>query len=158
MRPITLQPAVAILPGKKTALLFAVLALFAGLQAMANDPSIPTVTTIAGTSTIRQDSSSVVAPKLVVQPVSQTVPAGFSAAFTASASGIPAPTYQWQKGGVAISGATGSSYKIASVGVDDAGNYTVVVANAAGVVTSEVAELKMFVAPPSHGVVSISVE
>jgi len=158
MHPKIPHPVVAMPPGKKTALLFAVLALFAGLQAKDNDRLPPAVTANVGKSPIRQDTAAAVAPTLVVQPVSQTVPAGFPVDFTTSASGIPAPTYQWQKGGVAIRGATGSSYQIASMGADDAGRYTVVIANAAGVVTSEVAELKLFVAPPSHGVVSISVE
>ena len=102
--------------------------------------------------------TSIVASAITIQPVSQTVPAGYPVAFTASASGSPAPRFQWQKGGVAISGATGSSYRIASVGAGDAGNYTVVVTNAAGVVPSEIAELKTPVVAPSSAVVSISIQ
>ena len=36
------------------------------------------------------------APVLTAQPVSQTVPLGSTASFTAAALGMPAPTYQWQ--------------------------------------------------------------
>ena len=168
--------------GKQTTLLLAVLAVFAVLQAVGNEPTRSAVATnsgvaniprpVAATATVAQSTQTVaravqsptlketliVAPALTIQPVSQTVPAGYSVIFTASASGSPAPSFQWQKGGVAISGATGSSYRIASVGTDDAGNYTVVVANAAGVVVSEVAELKTFVAAPSKAVVLISIQ
>jgi formylglycine-generating enzyme required for sulfatase activity len=50
-------------------------------------------------------------------------------------------TYQWYKDGVAINGATGSSYTIMSVKASDAGSYTVTVSNSAGSVTSDVATL-----------------
>jgi subtilisin-like proprotein convertase family protein len=76
------------------------------------------------------------APVLTTQPVSQTATAGTSVTFTAGASGAPAPTYQWQKGGVNISGATGTSYVIASAAAGDASTYTVVATNSAGSVTS----------------------
>ena len=36
------------------------------------------------------------APKLTSSPASKTVTAGESATFTAAASGVPAPTVQWQ--------------------------------------------------------------
>ena len=47
-----------------------------------------------------------VAPLITRQPVSQTVVAGTSVTFTASASGNPLPTYQWYRDGTAIAGAT----------------------------------------------------
>ena len=168
--------------GKQTALLLAVIAVFAGLQAKGKDPTLPAVATNSGLADVPRpvDATAsgaqsiqpaakaaqipilketlIVAPAITMQPVSQTVPAGYPVAFTASASGSPAPSFQWQKGGVAISGVTGSSYRIASVGADDAGNYTVVVANAAGVVTSEVVELTTLVVAPSNAVVSISIQ
>ena len=170
-------------PQKQTALLLAGVALFGALQAKNSDPVAPAVTLRAGpTSTVRstevaasaapsnlsaansdqrmilKNSVATLAPVITIQPVSQIVPAGYSATFTVLASGIPAPTYQWQKGGLPISGATASSYTIASAGLGDAGNYSVVVANSAGAATSEVAELKTVVAPPSHGVVAIAIQ
>jgi hypothetical protein len=57
------------------------------------------------------------------------------------ASGTPAPTYQWQKDGTSISGATSSTYSISSTASSDAGSYTVVVTNSAGSVTSSAATL-----------------
>jgi hypothetical protein len=82
-----------------------------------------------------------VAPAFTTQPASQIITAGNPVTFSAAASGTPAPTYQWQKDGVNISGATNSSYPIASVASGDAGNYTVVATNSAGSVTSNPATL-----------------
>jgi hypothetical protein len=76
-------------------------------------------------------------------PASQTVLTGASVTFTVAASGTPAPTYQWQKNGAKISGATSTSYTIASVATGDAGTYTVVASNSAGSATSRGAVLKV---------------
>jgi uncharacterized repeat protein (TIGR03803 family) len=70
-------------------------------------------------------------PTLVLLPVSQTVSAGSSATFTVSATGSPGLYYQWQLNGVNLAEATNTSYT-----TTNAGNYTVVVSNAVGVVTS----------------------
>jgi len=86
-------------------------------------------------------NAAAIAPAITTQPVSQTVAPGAAASFSASASGTPTPTYQWQKGGVNIAGATGASYSITSVVAGDAGNYAVVATNSAGSVTSATASL-----------------
>src|SRR4029453_6211410 len=50
--------------------------------------------------------------------------------------------YQWRRNGVAISGATSSSYVLDPTALSDSGaQFTVVVSNAAGTVTSAVATL-----------------
>jgi hypothetical protein len=54
---------------------------------------------------------------------------------------VPAPTYQWYFGDVAISGATSTTYSLAVVQTTNAGNYTVTVTNSAGSVTSNAAAL-----------------
>jgi hypothetical protein len=82
-----------------------------------------------------------VAPQITLQPSNQTVTAGNSVTFTASASGTPAPTYQWQKNSVNISGATSSSYMIASVAAGDAGTYKVIATNSVSAATSNGAVL-----------------
>jgi hypothetical protein len=82
---------------------------------------------------------------------------GGSVTFSATATGSPAPTYQWQKNGSPIAGATGSGYTIASVSVADVASYTVVVTNSAGSVTSTAALLNLIVAP-SHAVITITVQ
>ena len=80
-------------------------------------------------------------PAISAHPASQTKNAGESVTFTVVATGAPAPTYQWKKGSTDISGATTSSYTIDAVTSNDAGNYTVVVTNIAGSVTSDAATL-----------------
>jgi hypothetical protein len=75
-------------------------------------------------------------PSITSPPVTQTVTVGSSVTFTASASGTPSPTYQWEKGGVAISGATTPSLALSNVQTTDAGSYTVVATNSAGSATA----------------------
>ena len=49
-----------------------------------------------GVNTIVITSSVTAAPAFTTQPTGQTVTAGSNASFTATASGTPMPTYQWQ--------------------------------------------------------------
>ena len=91
---------------------------------------------------------STAAPAFTTQPVSQTANAGAAATLTAVATGLPAPTFQWYRNGVAISGATSSAYTIASLAPADAGTYSVVATNSAGSVTSSGATLTVN-APPA---------
>jgi len=81
------------------------------------------------------------APAIQSQPQSQTVTAGNSALFSVTATGHPALTYQWYFNGTAITGATASSYSLASAQTGNAGSYTVTVANTLGSVTSNAATL-----------------
>ncbi len=82
-----------------------------------------------------------VAPSITAQPQSQTLAVGASATFSVAATGVPAPSYQWNFNGSAIAGASASTYVVASAQVSNAGSYTVTVANAAGSVTSAPAVL-----------------
>lgn len=81
------------------------------------------------------------APFISVQPTSLTVLAGRTVSFSISATGIPPPTYQWQKNGINILGVAIATYTIASPLDSDAGNYTCLVTNNAGSVTSAAAIL-----------------
>lgn len=85
-------------------------------------------------------TSTVVAPSITTQPVSQSVTAGDAARFSVAATGT-SPTYQWYKNGTALTGATGSSLAIAATSTSDAGSYTVAVKNSSGSVTSAAATL-----------------
>ena len=60
-----------------------------------------------------------------------------------TATGTAPLAYQWRRGGVPISGATGSSYTLSptSVAADNGAQFSVVVTNASGAVTSAVATL-----------------
>ena len=82
-----------------------------------------------------------ITPTIVTNPVNQTVTAGQSASFGVLATGIPAPTYQWQHAGTNLSGATASTLNIASATVDNAGSYAVIVSTPAGSATSSTATL-----------------
>jgi hypothetical protein len=94
-----------------------------------------------------------VAPAITTQPQSQSVTAGATVNFTVTATGSPAPTYQWSFNGTPISGATSSALTVNSAQSANAGSYTVAVANSSGSVTSNTASLTVnpVVTPPSGG-------
>lgn len=75
------------------------------------------------------------------QPIGKTAAVGEGVTFRVVALGNPAPRYQWRKDGVAIPGATASTYTMPSVAYGDVAGYSVVVSNAQGSVTSDVAKL-----------------
>ena len=89
-----------------------------------------------------------IAPAIQTQPQSQTVTAGSAVQFSVTASGHPAMTYQWYFNGTAISGATGNIYSLSSAQSGNAGDYTVVVSNVMGSVTSNQATLTVNPVPP----------
>jgi hypothetical protein len=62
--------------------------------------------------------------------------AGSSVTITVAPGGSPMPTFQWQKNGVRIAGATSASYRINRVKSSDAATYTLVATNTAGFATS----------------------
>lgn len=79
------------------------------------------------------------APAFTLDPVGQTLTEGQSLSLSVSATGSPAPTFQWFKGASAISGATSSTYSIPAVALGDAGTYTCVATNSVSSVTSAAA-------------------
>jgi malectin (di-glucose binding ER protein) len=82
------------------------------------------------------------APAISSQPASTAVIAGQAATFSVTATGSARLTYQWQRGGVAISGATSSAYTTAATTTSDNGaQFRVVVANSKGTTTSSAATL-----------------
>ena len=74
-------------------------------------------------------SSAAVAPSITAPPKSDSITAGQSVTFTATATGTAPLSYQWYLGGTAISGATSSSYSIQNAQAANAGTYTVTVSN-----------------------------
>src|SRR5258708_29865651 len=93
-------------------------------------------------------SAAPVAPTMTTQPASQTVTAGQTATFTVVATGTAPLSYQWSRSGATIAGATSSSYTTgATTSSDNGAQFTVVVSNTAGSVTSSGAALTVSAAP-----------
>jgi hypothetical protein len=80
-------------------------------------------------------------PVIAAPPKSQAVPAGGAATFSVSASSALPLTYQWQRDGAAIPGATTAVLGLPRVTAAEAGRYTVVVSTSAGSVVSDPAVL-----------------
>jgi hypothetical protein len=93
------------------------------------------------------------APSILTCPASQTVVSGNSVTFTASASGFPVPTVQWQQSTngtnyTNITGATSTSYTISAAAASQNGyRYRAVFTNSAGSATTTVATLTVQYAP-----------
>ncbi|MDR3377654.1 MAG: hypothetical protein P4M10_03135, partial [Verrucomicrobiae bacterium] len=108
--------------------------------------------------------SSTVASLILLYPPSITVePAGFTADYLSSNSlsllvaGTSPLSYQWLLNGTNVSGATNSSYAIASLTLTNAGAYTVEVTNAYGSVVSTPAEVEVapFLTSPFGGAIGV---
>ena len=111
-------------------------------QVIATSP-FGSVTSIVATLTL------LFPPSITVQPANQYVFAGSNAEFTVAAAGTPTLAYAWERDGAPIAGATNSSYTVNSVQSSDSGSqFTCVLVNAYGSVTSTVAILTVGL-PPS---------
>ncbi len=75
------------------------------------------------------------------QPVSGTVNVTSNATFTVGGSSAAPLSYQWRKDVVIVSGATNATFTLSNVQTNQAGNYTVVITNIWGSMTSSVAVL-----------------
>jgi hypothetical protein len=83
-------------------------------------------------------------PSIAVQPVSADVTVGQTASFSVAVMGTAPFSYQWQKNGTAVSGATSSTYTTPpTAAADNRALFTVVVSNRAGSVTSNAATLNV---------------
>lgn len=88
-------------------------------------------------------------PIVTAQPQSCTKTYADTAVFSVGATGLPAATYQWRRNGVnvtndsRISGAQSNTLTIKKAQLSDAGEFSVVVANDMGSVTSQAAVLTM---------------
>ena len=86
-------------------------------------------------------------PAITNQPVAVAVNAGATAGFSVGATGSGTLAYQWQMNGANLIGATLSTLSLTNVQLTNAGNYTVVVTNSYGSVTSSIASLTVYVVP-----------
>lgn len=83
-----------------------------------------------------------VAPAVTTQPSGATVALGGTATLTAAASGVPAPTVQWQvrRGGADwadVPGATSGTLEVVVTAAEDGARYRAVFTNAAGTATTQ---------------------
>ena len=125
----------------------AVAAADAGNYSVIVSNSLGTITSTAAALTV------ILPPTITAQPAAQAVASGISASFAVTASGSAPLAYQWLKNGAAIangakySGVTASALTVTAVATADTGNYSVVITNAAGSVTSAVAPLTIVATP-----------
>jgi len=89
-------------------------------------------------------------PAFTMEPLAQTVRLGTNVMFSAAATGLPAPDFQWLFNGTNIFGATNASYTIASMATTNVGNYSVTITNVAGSLTSTNAELALVAPAPAQ--------
>jgi alpha-tubulin suppressor-like RCC1 family protein len=86
-------------------------------------------------------------PTITTSPAGGLVARGSPVTLTAAATGSGLIDYRWQKDGVDLPGARGSTLYLPFFESSDAGQYRVVVTNSAGSVTSTAAALETLVAP-----------
>ncbi len=99
------------------------------------------VTSVVATLTV------LVPPRIVAPPQNLTVAQGATATFEVVAEGWPAPSYQWQFNNAALAGQISPSLTITNVQATNEGDYSVVVSNSAGSITTSTAHLT--VEPPA---------
>ncbi len=110
-------------------------------QVVVSNPAGSTTSNVA-TLSVRN------APQVLTHPASASVLLNSGTSLSVTASGHAPLSYQWRKGGTAISGATAPTLAFASAGASDSGEYDVVVSNVAGTATSQTATITVLT-PPS---------
>ena len=137
--PMNINPGQSV-PFKVTFTPTAAGAASATITVGSNASNAPTTVAASGAGTAA--AAPATAPTISSQPSNQTVTAGQTATFAVTASGSGTLSYQWQKNGTAISGATSASYTTpATTSADNGAKFVVVVSNSAGNVTSGAARL-----------------
>lgn len=127
----------------------ATLILAAATGADAGTYSCAVTNTVNGTAGVLASSNAVLAvnvPPVVAPIANQTGGEGGSVTFAASATGNGTLSYQWQKNGVDLPGATSATLTLANLQVSAADTYTCVVTNTLnGTVTSTTATASLAV-------------
>ena len=97
---------------------------------------------LPGRQALQSQNDSATAPVVTAQPASQVVLVGQSATFSVAITGTIPISYQWNRNGAPIGGATSASYTTAATtSADNGATFSVVVSNSAGSVTSNNATL-----------------
>ncbi|HOB75110.1 MAG TPA: immunoglobulin domain-containing protein [Phycisphaerae bacterium] len=106
------------------------------------------VTNAGGSATSNAAALTVrAATTITAQPTAQAVCPGGTASFSVTATGDGTLSYQWQKDGTNLAGATSATLQITNVSASDAGNYRCVVTGGCGSATSNAAALTLQTAP-----------
>ena len=119
----------------------------AGNYSVLASNSVGTATSASAALTV------IVPPTISSQPAAQTAATGGSATFSVTATGTAPLSYRWLKNSAAIangtkySGVSSNVLTVATVATVDAGNYSVIITNLAGSVTSSVAPLTVVSSP-----------
>ena len=101
-----------------------------------------------------------VAPTIVTQPSNQVLVVGGSAVFSVTAAGTAPLGYQWYKdafkltNSATVNGATNAGLALSNLQLTDIGNYSVVVSNNLGTITSAPASLNTGVPPANDNFAS----
>jgi hypothetical protein len=91
-----------------------------------------------------------IAPVLTLVPTNTSVKLGDTAQFTAAATGLPEPTWQWFFANAPLTGETNAVLVRPNVWISDVGAYSVFASNVAGAVTGPAAELLVVPAAPAQ--------
>ncbi len=107
----------------------------------ANASSYTGIDSVAEVFQIVYTPQTEVTPLIFAQPPSRTAFLGHTATLTIGVLGTPPLNYQWRRDGTVIPEGTNATLVLTNVQIGQAGNYTVVVSNAFGTVTSQMATL-----------------
>jgi pectin methylesterase-like acyl-CoA thioesterase len=113
-------------------------------QAQVPDEGLYSVTLTNAAGYTNSDSVTLtvnIPPTISVQPANVAALNGAPASFSVTATGKPAPTYQWLKNGFPITDQTNATLSFGAVVPTDAGTYSVVVSSSAGTLSSSSATL-----------------
>jgi hypothetical protein len=103
-----------------------------------------TLTDPAGSTTSSNAVLTLLNPPVITSsPASQSVVAGTTVMFSATATGTAPVTYQWQFDGATIPGATNTSLTVTNAVISNAGSYSMVATSPYGSATSSVATLSV---------------
>ncbi len=103
--------------------------------------TMATLTNVASGFVITTNTSP---PAITSQPSDRYADRGAAITFRTAAKGAGALKYQWRFSGTNISGATTNTYTLSNIQTNNAGDYTVVVTNIFGAITSSAATLTVF--------------
>jgi glucose/arabinose dehydrogenase len=107
-----------------------------------------------GGEVFRVQFTGAVAPTISSHPSNATVAAGQTASFTVAASGTAPLSFQWQRNGVNIAGATSPTFTLTATAADNGASFRAVVTNNSGSATSNPALLTVLSNSPPTGTIT----